>query len=97
MKRRFIDLFAGTGAFTYALENTGKYECVFANDFDNLLATDKSANRSKGHKGPEEWMPLDQSYWCEYGQRWRGIKDKYELIIRDLEEQSLNRMEQYCE
>ena len=34
MKRRFIDLFAGTGAFTYALENTGKYECVFANDFD---------------------------------------------------------------
>lgn len=34
MKRRFIDLFAGTGAFTRALENTGKYECVFANDFD---------------------------------------------------------------
>ena len=34
MKKRFIDLFAGTGAFTHALENTGKYECVFANDFD---------------------------------------------------------------
>ena len=82
-----------TGGSTW----TRKQKREFANDFDNLLATDKSANRSKGHKGPEEWMPLDQSYWCEYGQRWRGIKDKYGLIIRDLEKQSLNRMEQHCE
>ena len=29
---KMIDLFAGTGAFTYAFENTGKVECVFAND-----------------------------------------------------------------
>jgi DNA (cytosine-5)-methyltransferase 1 len=27
-----IDLFAGTGAFTYAFESTGRVECVFAND-----------------------------------------------------------------
>ena len=31
-KLRMIDLFAGTGAFTSAFENTGKVECVFAND-----------------------------------------------------------------
>ena len=31
-KLKMIDLFAGTGAFTYALENTGNVECVFAND-----------------------------------------------------------------
>jgi DNA (cytosine-5)-methyltransferase 1 len=39
-KRRFkivnhlkmIDLFAGTGAFTYAFENTNNVKCVFAND-----------------------------------------------------------------
>ena len=29
---KMIDLFAGTGAFTKAFENTGKVECVFAND-----------------------------------------------------------------
>ena len=29
---RMIDLFAGTGAFTYAFEKTGKVNCVFAND-----------------------------------------------------------------
>ncbi len=69
----------------------------FANDYDNLLAVDKSANRQKGAKGPSEWIPSNQTYWCEYGQRWREIKDKYGLVIRDLEEQALNRMEQHCE
>lgn len=29
---RMIDLFAGTGAFTHAFQNTGKVGCVFAND-----------------------------------------------------------------
>jgi DNA (cytosine-5)-methyltransferase 1 len=31
-KFRFIDLFAGTGAFTLALEKNQKFECVFSND-----------------------------------------------------------------
>lgn len=29
---KFIDLFAGTGAFTLALESNNKFECVFTND-----------------------------------------------------------------
>ena len=31
-KLKFIDLFAGTGAFTLALEANNKFECVFTND-----------------------------------------------------------------
>jgi DNA (cytosine-5)-methyltransferase 1 len=31
-KLKFIDLFAGTGAFTLALEKNNKFECVFTND-----------------------------------------------------------------
>jgi site-specific DNA-cytosine methylase len=31
-KIKFIDLFAGTGAFSLALEENDKFECVFAND-----------------------------------------------------------------
>lgn len=31
-KLKMIDLFAGTGAFSYAFEKTGKVECVYAND-----------------------------------------------------------------
>ena len=33
-KLRMIDLFAGTGAFTYAFEKTGRVKCVFANDMN---------------------------------------------------------------
>ena len=33
-KFKLVDLFAGTGAFTHAFENTGKVECVFSNDMD---------------------------------------------------------------
>ena len=32
-KINMIDLFAGTGAFSTAFENTGKVECIFSNDF----------------------------------------------------------------
>lgn len=31
-KLKYIDLFAGTGAFSQVLNETNKYECVFAND-----------------------------------------------------------------
>lgn len=31
-KIKMIDLCAGTGAFSHVLENSGKFECVFAND-----------------------------------------------------------------
>ena len=34
MKIKIIDLFAGTGAFSHSFLNNDKYECVFANDFD---------------------------------------------------------------
>lgn len=82
-----------TGGSSWSREDKKR----FANDYDNLLAVDKSANRQKGAKGPSEWMPSNQTYWCEYGQRWRSVKDKYGLIISNSEEQALNRMEQHCE
>jgi len=35
MKTKFIDLFAGTGAFSHVLEKSDKYTCVFSNDIMN--------------------------------------------------------------
>ena len=31
-KAKLVDLFTGTGAFTYAFQQTGKVEAIFAND-----------------------------------------------------------------
>ena len=33
-KYKMIDLFAGTGAFSYAFESTNRFETLFANDYD---------------------------------------------------------------
>ena len=51
---------------------------AFANDPDNLLATSSSANRSKGSKGPDQWMPA--IHRCSYAQRWDRLIEKYGLV-----------------
>lgn len=52
---------------------------AFANDPDNLLPVHYSANRSKGSKGPDDWMPsLDQ---CGYAKRWEKLLEKYQLMV----------------
>jgi DNA (cytosine-5)-methyltransferase 1 len=43
-KLKMIDLFAGTGAFTYAFEKTGNVECVFANDMVEASKTIYDSN-----------------------------------------------------
>ena len=50
----------------------------FANDPDNLLATSSSANRSKGAKGPDKWLPSINK--CSYAQRWVQLIEKYGLM-----------------
>ena len=54
---------------------------VFANDPENILPVKASANRSKGAKGPDEWMPLSQK--CEYLRQWRSIVNRYGLEFTD--------------
>ena len=51
---------------------------TFANDPDNLLATFYSANRSKGAKGPGQWIPAINK--CSYAQRWERLIGKYGLV-----------------
>jgi hypothetical protein len=60
----------------------------FANDPENLLATWSSANRSKGAKGPDDWMP--EVNQCEYARNWKGILNKYELKMLPIERNFLN-------
>ena len=51
----------------------------FANDADNLLAVSARANRSKGAKGIDEWLP--DNYQCKYGRHWQYLGKKYQIAF----------------
>jgi len=56
----------------------------YANDLDepeHLIAVYKGANRSKGSRGPVEWMPPDHDAWCSYVADWIGIKGRWGLSM----------------
>jgi hypothetical protein len=65
---------------------------AFANDPDNLLATYYSANRSKGAKGPDQWMP--EINRCSYAQRWEVLIEKYGLLTTTGEMAAIARVRQ---
>ena len=68
----------------------------FANNFDNLVAVYRSANRSKGDKSPDEWKPSNADYHCEYAQRWIQVKDEWQLSVTAAEKQALAAMLGTC-
>ena len=72
----------------------------YANDLTNpahLVAVTRSANRSKGSHGPEEWRPPDESYWCQYATDWAGIKNAWGLTVTQAEGDALAEMLDTCE
>ena len=61
----------------------------FANDPANLLPVYLGANRSKGAKGPTEWMPPNAAFHCEYLLRFIRVLEIYSLPV----EQALRSLE----
>jgi len=56
----------------------------YANDLSDpntLIAVDRSANRSKGARGPDEWLPPSEEYHCDYVRIWLQVKDRWELTL----------------
>ena len=65
-----------------ASEWTAQRKEDYANDLSfehHLIAVTASVNRSKGARGPEEWKPPDESYWCEYAVNWITVKATWSL------------------
>ena len=66
-------------------------------DDDHLIAVQDNANQSKGARGPDEWMPPDETYWCQYAQDWAEIKARWKLTMTDPEAEAVMEMLQRCE
>jgi hypothetical protein len=75
---------------------TKEQKKAFANDYDNLLATDAGTNRSKGDKAPNEWMPPRKEYYCDYISRWTTIKAKYGLSYLPQEKVYIDQVAVWC-
>jgi len=62
----------------------------FANDPVNLFAVQASANRSKGARGPLEWMPPNEAFHCQYVIRFERIVRLYRLDYRPGEKSDMD-------
>ena len=69
----------------------------YLNDADHLIAVTAGANRSKGARGPEEWRPPDEGYWCEYAVNWTEVKMEWGLTMTRKESNAVLEMLESCE
>lgn len=51
----------------------------FANDPENILVVTASANRQKGAKGPDKWVPKNINYRFVYISKFWSVCRKYQL------------------
>ena len=82
----------------WAWNSAGKEEYAnYLGDPDHLIAVTSGANRSKGAKGPEEWMPPDQGYWCRYATDWTEVKFEWGLTMTQGEAEAVIAMLDTCD
>lgn len=72
----------------------------YANDLSqpqHLIAVAARANRSKGARGPEEWLPPLAEYRCDYVRDWVEIKQRWQLGSSEAEAAALATALRLCE
>lgn len=69
---------------------------AFANDPRNLIPVEDNLNQAKSDKGPSEWMPPNQSYRCEYLNRFTAVVSEYHLQPTAAEQRIMDRMGRAC-
>ena len=88
-----------TGALSWTAKASGQEwdkqkKQDYANDFDHLVATTAKENRTKGDKGPSEWMP--ESSKCEYAKVYTHIVKKYKLNLNKADKDTLEKALNSC-
>ncbi|WP_265523674.1 HNH endonuclease family protein [Oerskovia flava] len=69
---------------------------LFANDPLNLLASDGSANQSKGARDASEWLPPDETFHCTYVARQIAVKSVYALAVTPAERDAMRTVLDAC-
>jgi 5-methylcytosine-specific restriction endonuclease McrA len=85
-----------SGAWEWSAETKRSYYNDLT-DPRHLIAVTASANRSKGSRGPDEWKPPDETYWCTYADTWVDIKVRWELSVTTDEMAALQSMLSTCD
>jgi hypothetical protein len=68
----------------------------FANDPLNLLASDGSANQSKGARDASAWLPPNHAFRCTYVARQIAVKVDYDLWVTPSERDAMARVLDAC-
>lgn len=71
----------------------------FANDLGykfSLIAVSASSNRSKSDRDPNNWMPTNSSFRCQYIGRWITVKYRWSLRVDSAEKQYLTSQVATC-
>lgn len=79
-----------SGAFSWSKRK----RCAYANYIGNayhLLAVYGSENLKKGDKTPDQYVPKNNKYVCEYLKQWLKVKFIWNLKITPLEFSGINR------
>jgi hypothetical protein len=65
---------------------------AFANDLsrdETLRAVSGSSNASKSDRDPDEWMPSNSSFHCQYLIEWVTVKTAWDLTVEQAEYDAL--------
>lgn len=84
-----------SGAWVWTAETKKSYFNDLSYE-NQLIAVTAFANRSKGARGPEQWKPENDSYWCQYAQDWIAIKLDWGLSANAEEWSALEEMIETC-
>ena len=71
----------------------------YSNDLGNpnhLIAVSASANRSKGARSPDQWLPTNPFYRCQYIDDWTSVKLDWDLTQTPVEVWALEYMRNMC-
>ena len=85
-----------SGGWEWASAKKEEY-ANYLKDPDHLIAVSSRANRSKGARGPEDWKPSDETYWCRYATDWTEIKAEWDLTMTQPEAEAVAEMLDTCE